>query len=218
MMTEHSPLTRLAEIQLEEARLREQMAQHAAAWQRAAAGWVGEAWDQDVQRAIHSDPDTVKTLAAQGVLTRLKLQLTQLKEAAPEKTAELFGDTRFWSHIDGTVFETEATPNRADSSVYRPRNPQQSPRILGEPLRLLRGEALGLLADAGLLNAQTREAARRTGPRRRYPYAMDVSDEMSDRVRRYSQAYQAFVTLGEERRAIEAEFEREAVDRLWDEA
>ncbi len=218
-MTEDSRQARLADIQEEQAALRERMAQQAAEWQRAAIDWARAAWDDDVQRAIHGDPDTVKMLAGQGLLKKLKVDLTRLKQDAPEKAAELVADPSLWSHVEGTVFRTEGrTPEGADSSVYQARGPRGAPRILDERLRLLRGEALGLLAGAGLLDEQLREASGRSGPRRRYPYAMDVSDEMSDRMGAYSKSYQAFVALAEEREAIEAELKKEEVDRLWNEA
>ena len=217
-MSEDPRRTRLIGIEQEKATIREQMAQCANQWKRAAGEWAKTEWQRDAQRAIERHPDKVKDLAASGSLSSLKHDLGELVEAADAKVAEHFDDAPIWSHTNGIIFETEGSPKRPDESYYESYNPKHGPRPFDEPLRRLKGEALRLLDEAGLLADDEREAARRGGGGYRYPYALGWSSELTESLAPYSQHYRKVVELELERERIEGELAREEAVRLWNRA
>jgi len=219
-MAEDPRQARLAEIEQEKGDARAQMARLAQAWVQAVAEWVRGDWEAEVQRAIQRDPEAVKRLSVGEGLSNLKQQLRELSDGADAKAAELLNDPALWSHLQGTVFESEGTPKRADLHFYTsPYNPHQAPKAFDDSVRLLKGEVLALLDEAGLLDSRMREAGlRRSGDRYRYPFGFDWSEEMRARMKPYSDAYERFVALEVERQDIESRLQREEAERLWNEA
>jgi hypothetical protein len=216
-MSDDSRVERLAVIETEKTALRQQMAVEAAAFCQAAAEWVKTAWHQAVERAVNEHPDQVAKLADSGELSGLKQRVRELAESARETVDGHLNSPTLWSHIDGTVYETDHTPRGPDKRHYESYSPRP-PRVFDDAIRRLKGEVLAPLDDAGLLEPRDREAAKRGGNGYRYPYSLDWPAQLKAPLAAYSKTYQRFVELDIERGGIVQDIKSEQTAQLWDQA
>jgi len=212
---------RIAEIESEQAALRETMKGLASQWQQAAVVWVRKEWEYDAKSARERNPEVLRRLAEGPELAKLKNGLDRLSEDAPRVVAEMFENNgKVWSHVHGTVFmSTSSSSPSVDDSFYDSHNGDESlPKGFdGDHLRLLRGKALALLADAGLPGIHD-ERVQRGGSGYRYPASLSWSPEMAALIREYAQSYHAYVDLEEELQRTRKQLQNENSERLWNEA
>jgi hypothetical protein len=193
----------IADLQSRIESKREEAEEAAREWQRAAGRFLAQQYTELVERAVtEKHPDRAQELGREG-LGALKTELRHLIDDIDNVVAAELNRDELWEHR-GAV----------DTTAYGGYGDRLHGSPLDEPMRRALGRVAPLLLDRGL--DEDRAWQEREG-QRRWSYALDQSDEMTERMADYRDRLKELRQLQRDLDKAEREEKESAARSLWDE-